>query len=113
MNKKVFLGTTWSGLVRAEQDPYGGWSRTDPLEDIALHCLAADCLQPGVVYAGTQERGVLRSTDYGVTWNAAGLAGQPVKALAASPHKAGTLYAGNASGGFAPEQRWRQFVDGV
>ena len=64
------------------------------LTDQDVRCLAADPLNPHVIYAGTQGQGVLRSSDGGKTWRPAGLAGQTVKALAASRTQLGTVYAG-------------------
>ena len=94
MNGKTFLTTTNQGIGRAAPDAQGGWAVETHLGAQDVRCLAADPLQPGVVYAGTQGQGVFRSADYGRTWQQAGLAGQVVKALAASPHQPGLLYAG-------------------
>ena len=97
MNTKSFIATTGNGLARATQDANGVWANSDwdvefHLEDLDVRCLAADPL--GVVYAGTQGDGVLRSDDRGKTWQAAGLAGVIVKSLASSPIERGTIYAG-------------------
>jgi hypothetical protein len=94
MNAKIFLATTGSGLARAKRVSTGDWTVEFLLEEQDVRCLAADPLNPGVVYAGTQGEGVLRSDDSGRTWAPAGLTGRTVKSIAASPHDAGTLYAG-------------------
>ena len=46
------------------------------------------------MYAGTQENGVLRSRDGGLTWQSIGMEGIPVKSLAVSPHQPGVIFAG-------------------
>ncbi len=94
MTQPTFLATTGSGLARAAPDTQGGWSVTHLLADQNVRCLAADPLCPGVVFAGTQGNGLLRSADFGLTWQPAGLAGHTIKALAVSRHAPGTLYAG-------------------
>jgi len=71
-----------------------GWSVEHLQPDEDARRLAADPLHPGVVYAGTQGRGVLRSDDRGATWRPAGLAGQIVKALAVSRAEPDVVYAG-------------------
>jgi hypothetical protein len=63
-----------------------------PKQDV--RCLAVDARNQRIVYAGTQGHGVLRSSDYGKTWSAAGLAGHIVKALAVSSTLPGTIFAG-------------------
>jgi len=95
----TFLATTGKGfgdssLARAEQGSDGNWSVKYPLKGQDVRCLAADPLNPGVVYAGTQGNGIFRSEDNGETWTAAGLEGQIVKALAVSPHESGKIFAG-------------------
>ncbi len=94
MFDKVFLATTGSGLARATADAEGAWSVEALLEDQKVNCLVADPRNKGVLYAGTQGNGVLRSDDRGQTWVPAGMEGQIVKSLAVSPHEAGILYAG-------------------
>jgi photosystem II stability/assembly factor-like uncharacterized protein len=93
-NNQVFLATSASGLARATADAEGAWSVEALLEDQKINCLAADPRNEGVVYAGTQGNGVLRSDDRGQTWVPAGMEGQIVKSLAVSPHETGVLYAG-------------------
>ena len=48
-------------------------------------CLAADALVHGRVWCGTHRGGVFRSDDGGRSWQAIGLAGRLIMALAASP----------------------------
>lgn len=93
MNHKVFIATTGNGLARASY-VNGEWVIEQLLADQDVRCLVADPLNPNVVYAGTQGKGVLRSTDGGPTWQPAGLAGLIVKALAISQIEPGVVYAG-------------------
>jgi hypothetical protein len=61
------------------------------LVDQDIRCLAAD---HHTVYAGTQTKGVLRSTDGGRNWQPAGLPNHTIKSLAISPLEPGVVYAG-------------------
>jgi photosystem II stability/assembly factor-like uncharacterized protein len=89
-----FLATTGHGIARAEYASTKEWSVEYLLLDQDVRCLAADPLNPAVVYAGTQGNGVLCSRDRGKTWRPCGLSGQIVKALAISPAVPGMVYAG-------------------
>jgi len=93
-NNQVLLATNGSGLARATANGDGAWSVEALLGEQKVNCLAADPLNEGVVYAGTQGDGVLRSDDRGQTWMSVGMDGQIVKSLAVSPHETGVLYAG-------------------
>jgi hypothetical protein len=94
MNAEVFIAATREGLARAVRQANDEWSVEMLLENQDVRCLAADPLNPDVIYAGTQGNGVFRSDDRGSTWRPAGLAGQIVKSLAVSPHQPGLVYAG-------------------
>ena len=91
---KTFLATTGAGVARATGTRTGHWSVDLVLAGQDVRCLAANPRRSGVVYAGTQNQGVLLSEDNGCTWQSAGLAGHCVKSLAASETEPGTLYAG-------------------
>lgn len=93
IENKIFLAANGSGLSRADYVD-GEWRVESLLESRQINCLVSDAFDPGRVYAGTQEDGVLISTDNGKTWHSVGLAGTPVKSLAASPHQPGLIYAG-------------------
>jgi hypothetical protein len=90
----TFFSATGNGIARATSGHDGGWAVEVLLAGHDVRCLAADPLDPAVLYAGTQGEGVFRSADRGETWAFAGLSGQTVKALAASPHERGVVYAG-------------------
>jgi photosystem II stability/assembly factor-like uncharacterized protein len=94
MTVKTFLATTGQGLTRATCGTNEVWSVEFLVPDHDVRCLAADPLNPELLYAGTQGHGVLRSNDAGQTWQPVGLVGQTIKALASSPTQPGTLYAG-------------------
>jgi hypothetical protein len=94
MNSKVFIATTGQGIARAALVDDGEWSVTTLLSDQDVRCLAVDEHNPGVIFAGTQGQGVLRSDDGGHSWRNNGLAGQVVKSLAVSPTEPETIYAG-------------------
>jgi hypothetical protein len=88
------MATTTRGLARALRKADGGWFVEFILTDQDVRCLAADPLNPDVIYAGTQGSGILRSNDSGKTWQPAGLSGQAIKALAVSRADPGVVYAG-------------------
>ena len=72
MSDRVFISTLGRGLARAACTGGGAAVVEILLEDTAVTCLAADPLQAGRVYAGTQGRGVLRSDDAGSSWRPLG-----------------------------------------
>jgi hypothetical protein len=90
---KIFLATTGKGLARAENVD-GEWRVSQPLNGLRINCLVSDLYQKQRVYAGTQQDGLLVSTDFGKTWQPSGMRGIPVKSLAVSSHSAGLIYAG-------------------
>ncbi len=94
MQASLILATGNGGISRAARTTEGRWEVEFLLADLDVRCLAADPLNPQVLYAGTQGQGVLRSDDRGLTWRQAGMAGQIVKSLAVSPHNPGTVFAG-------------------
>lgn len=91
---RLILSTPGDGIARAERLAGGAWEVSRQMAGVDVRCLASDPLDPRVIFAGTQARGVYRSSDCGLTWQPAGLAGRTVKSLAASPHVPGRVYAG-------------------
>ena len=75
--------------------------------------------RPGVYLAGTEDDGVWRSTDGGVTWNAthAGLHHPTVYAIAFAPGSRGTIYLGTHGGGVYRSdddgETWKQKSSGL
>lgn len=90
----VFLAATSHQITRAVRNARDEWLVEYPLTNCDVRCLAADPLNPSIVYAGTQGKGVLRSEDRGVTWQPAGMDGHIVKSLAVSRTEPNTIYAG-------------------
>lgn len=87
----LLLATDARGLTRAERVG-GRWVTSQPLDGRDVRCLAAG--PEGVLWAGTQGEGLLRSDDAGRSWRTAGLDGRTVKAVAPSPHDPATVYLG-------------------
>jgi photosystem II stability/assembly factor-like uncharacterized protein len=94
MPEKIFISNIRNGIARASQDLTGHWSVTTLLANSSISCLASDPASIGVVYAGTINSGVLRSSDFGQIWKPAGLEGLAIRALCASHTDPGTVYAG-------------------
>jgi hypothetical protein len=94
MKAKTLIATTGTGIARACQEPDSTWHIVQLLAEQAVRCLAVDRFTSGRVYAGTHGTGVLRSEDAGMTWQACGMSGRIVTAVAASPTQPGRVYAG-------------------
>lgn len=94
MSFDTFIATTGEDLARATCTASGEWSVEFLLPGEGVCCLAADPLNPHIIYAGTKGHGVRRSDDGGLTWQASGLDGQTVKSLAVNPHDSNIIYAG-------------------
>ena len=88
------MSTTGPGIARAAYSDSAGWVVNQLLHDLQVNYLVSDPHQPGVVYAGSSATGVMRSDDYGSTWQKIGMRGADVRSLTASSHDPGTLYAG-------------------
>jgi photosystem II stability/assembly factor-like uncharacterized protein len=92
----LFLGTH-NGLLQSK-DEGRTWIPV-PLPEapkgIDVMTLVADPSNPQIIYAGTHERGVLRSRDGGKTWEEVnvGLGGRDVHALTIDPNRPKTLHA--------------------
>jgi photosystem II stability/assembly factor-like uncharacterized protein len=97
MGASVFIATTGKGLARAERSgpgEEGEWSVQHLLSGWDVRSLAADPLEPELIYAGTQGGGLLRSMDGGKSWGTIALSGRTVKSIAVSRTEPGTVYAG-------------------
>ncbi len=90
---RIFLSINGSRLARAECQS-DQWSVELLLEDANVRCLAVDPHNPNVVYAGTQDSGLLRSDDKGKTWHPFGMESHVVKAIAISPAEPGLMVVG-------------------
>lgn len=91
---RIFITSSGSGIERAVQFPDGSWLVSAQLGGVDVRCLAADPLNPGVVYAGSNKQGLLRSTDGGETWLHAGLEGITIRSVALSPSQSGMVCVG-------------------
>jgi len=91
---RIFVTPSGSGIERAAQSPDGSWSVHALLGGTDVRCLAADPLNPAVVYAGSNNQGLLRSTDGGETWVQAGLEGIAIRSVAVSPSRSGMVCVG-------------------
>ena len=109
MNAKVFISSSFDGrdglgVSRAERGYDGEWQTQVVAERYNVQCLARDPQDSNQVYAGTQESGILRSTDAGASWAVLGLEGLTVKALAVDPQRPRTIYAGMRPAGLTISQ---------
>jgi len=92
-NARLFLSIASPGIARAEQQD-GSWNVSSLLGEFDVRCLVSDPHHLGTFYVGTQQNGVLRSVDYGLTWFPSGLENQTVKSLGLTPAKPDLLIAG-------------------
>jgi photosystem II stability/assembly factor-like uncharacterized protein len=90
----IFLTVNGNGISRLQRHSGGDSGVERLLEGQDVSCLAANSLSPSTVYAGTRKNGILRSEDYGQTWESCGLAGQAVMAIEVSPHDPKVIFAG-------------------
>ena len=93
----LFLGTH-NGMLQSK-DEGRSWVAVplpEGLKGIDVMALVADPSNPQVLYAGTHERGVLRSRDGGKTWDEvnSGLGGRDVHGLTIDPNRPKVLHAG-------------------
>src|SRR5262249_47030360 len=94
--RRLLLGTH-TGLFRSE-DGGKSWQRvalSGTHANLDVMAIAPDPNDSPVIYVGTHEVGVLKSSDGGTTWTEVngGLAGLDVHGLAVDPTKAGKLHA--------------------
>jgi photosystem II stability/assembly factor-like uncharacterized protein len=85
--RSIDAGSTWT-------------VRSDGLQSSAVRSLAVKPLDPSILYAGTQEKGVFVTADGGATWSArnSGIDTQSVNALVIDPVVPSILYAGTGAG---------------
>jgi photosystem II stability/assembly factor-like uncharacterized protein len=102
-SRRLFVGTTDKGLYRSENS--GSTFEHLPADQefpgsSAITTLALDRSRAGVVYAGSSY-GLLRSTDFGVNWDALPIliptAGLPVRLVVVDPRQSSTVYVSTAS----------------
>lgn len=93
MNARLLISNTHPGIARAYHDG-DAWRVEHLLPDYDVRSFAHHPDRPGVIWAGTQGQGLLRSDDEGLTWQQAGLSGQVIKSIAISPSHPDIMYAG-------------------
>lgn len=93
MSIDLILATTGRAVTRATRTGEN-WEVDSVLDGMQVNMLVASPHDAAVIFAATQQNGLQRSTDRGLTWNSVGLDGHPIKALALHPHDSSILYAG-------------------
>jgi photosystem II stability/assembly factor-like uncharacterized protein len=88
----ILLCADGATITRAQDNV---WTGTGP-EGAQVRKLVADHANPAILYAGTVDKGVLKSVDGGASWNAInnGLSSTDVLSLALDPANSKTLYTG-------------------
>ena len=94
MNGKTIIALNYKHLVFARQREDRTWSTGSSSIGFRSVALAVDPHQSDAVYVGTDGHGILKTADYGETWEPIGLSGQIVRAIAISKLRPGTIYAG-------------------
>ncbi len=94
MNSETFVASVGHGIAIADCAADNTWQVSRVLEDVSVTCVVGDPGNPDGVYAGTRERGVLKSDDRGRTWQSVGLSDQVVKSIAVCRADPGVIYAG-------------------
>lgn len=65
LSSNSFIATTGAELARATRGPKGGWSVEFLLPSQKVCCLAANPVNPNIIYAGTEGQGIWHSDDWG------------------------------------------------
>jgi photosystem II stability/assembly factor-like uncharacterized protein len=93
-------GAVYTGSGARSLDNGDTWSTPAAPNGVVL-TLVADPLTPGTAWAGTEWRGVFKTTDSGASWRTAhqGINATSVSGLAIDPSDPKTLYAGLVGGG--------------
>lgn len=93
-------GAVYTGSGARSLDNGETWSTPAAPNGVVL-ALVADPLTPGTVWAGTEWRGLFKTTDHGDSWRTAhqGINATTVSGLAIDPSHPKTLYAGLLGGG--------------
>ena len=93
-NTKTIIAASNNNLVKASHLTDGEWSVDILLSDKRITCIATDPKGPNIIYIGTQDQGILRSDDYGLSWRSGGLEGHCIKSIAVNKHNSDIIYAG-------------------
>src|SRR4029077_1906032 len=103
--RRIYAGAMVGNAYFKSTDGGLTWSRRrfgSPA--VYVIAVAVDPLSPNIVYAGTQNEGVFKSTDYGETWASvgSGLSGA-ITYLTVDPTKSGQLFASTATAFYLSE----------
>lgn len=71
----------------------------DPKTDKTFTVVAVDWFNPTIVYAGTDEGDIFKSTDAGLSWLVSKRADAPVTSILLDPHDSRTVYVGTNGDG--------------
>ena len=115
-SRRVYAGAQVGSILFKSVDGGATWSRrrfgTPAVYVIAV---AVDALSPNIVYAGTNNEGLFKSTDYGDTWAFVGLSGSgAIRFLTIDPTKSGRLFASTSMAVFLSEdggQTWTNVLN--
>jgi len=114
---RLYLGTV-DGHIFSSTNEGRSWNlagRPGTRSDLVVQAMAVDPRDPSVVYAAgwtldpAAGGGIFRSTDDGRTWQAAGLAGHAVRAIALAPSAPDVLVAGALDGVFRSRDAGRSW----
>src|SRR5262252_9781777 len=96
-SRRVYAGAIVGSMLFKSVDGGATWSRRRfGTPAVYVVSVAVDPLSPNIVYAGTQNEGLFKSTDYGDTWASVGtgLSGSgAITFLTIDPTKSGRLFA--------------------
>jgi len=80
----------------------------DPRTDVSFTEVVADWFNPTIIYAGTTDGDIFKSTDEGESWRVVKRVNAPVSSLVLSPHDSRLLYAGTDGDGI-----WKSLDGGI
>ncbi len=114
--KSTDAGDTWSNLGIRELPGSGEWSLPYSPRAGAVRTISFHPSEPGLVYAGVEQGGVLKSTDAGATWTITHSGVHPdVHTLAVPPDDPEVLFAATGGGVYRSEdgaRTWDRLIDG-
>jgi photosystem II stability/assembly factor-like uncharacterized protein len=115
------FAATGNAVARLDTEDGQQFATSVMLEDSGVQCVAVDPHDPQRVFVGTFDRGVFRTLDGGLTWEAAGegIPHQRVLSIAISPsdteHGRSVVYAGTEPSNLYRSdddgQTWREFPE--